>query len=111
MERHALFTAAEAKHRIYRTVLAERDALEDRVEALMAETIGQRIRRARLRKGTTQAELGALVGMRRFYVSDLERGMRPTPRADTIRRLAEALDVEELWLAYGEDDRVDSRYG
>lgn len=54
--------------------------------------LGKNVRRLRLAAGISQEELGFRTGMKRSYVSDLERGTRnPTVRA--LGRIAKALDV------------------
>ena len=55
-------------------------------------------RSANLRcQGLTQDELAAEAGMRRSYLSDLERGVR-NPSVHTLGRLAAALKVEAVDL-------------
>lgn len=59
--------------------------------------LGTNVRRLRLEKGVSQEVLALDAGMKRSYVSDLERGTRnPTVRA--LGRLAEALQVEPCEL-------------
>ena len=54
--------------------------------------LGRNVRDARKRLAMSQEELAHQAGMKRSYVSDLERGTRnPTVRA--LGRLAEALGV------------------
>lgn len=54
------------------------------------ETLGQRLRQARLEAGLSGAQLARLIGRSQPYVSDLERGQR-TPSLATMQALAEAL--------------------
>lgn len=55
--------------------------------------LGRNIRAWRLERGLSQEQLALDAGMKRSYVSELERGLRnPTVRA--LGRLAEALKVE-----------------
>jgi transcriptional regulator with XRE-family HTH domain len=56
----------------------------------------QRHRRAR---GLTQEELASLAGIGVRTLSDLERGVHPTARRSTVRRLASALGLEGTDLA------------
>ncbi len=56
--------------------------------------IGQALRRLRLVAGLSQEELAERAGVSARGVSDLERGLRTTPRPDTVRRLADALGLE-----------------
>ena len=55
--------------------------------------LGENVRRERLRQGLTQDTLAAEAGMRRSYLSDLERGVR-NPSVHALGRLATALKVE-----------------
>lgn len=54
------------------------------------QTLGQRLRQARLEAGLSGAQLARLIGRSQPYVSDLERGQR-TPSLATMQALAEAL--------------------
>ena len=60
--------------------------------------LGRNVRKWRLQRGMTQEQLALDAGMKRSYLSELERGLRnPTVRA--LTRLAEALSIEpELLL-------------
>jgi transcriptional regulator with XRE-family HTH domain len=58
----------------------------------LVASFGRNVRAGRLRAGLSQEELAFRAGMKRSYLSDLERGTRnPTIRA--LGRLAEALEV------------------
>jgi transcriptional regulator with XRE-family HTH domain len=59
----------------------------------LAQILGRNVRDARLRKGLSQEQLGFEAGLKRSYVSDLERGTR-NPTIKAIERLAVALEVE-----------------
>lgn len=66
--------------------------------------LGANVRRLRRERGVSQEELAFGAGMKRSYLSDLERGTRnPTVRA--LGRLAAALGVEpsDLLVGGGED--------
>jgi transcriptional regulator with XRE-family HTH domain len=67
----------------------------------MTETIADRIKKARVAAGLTQAELAELTGCKWQQVSRWER-VAASPRAKTIRALADALNVYDLWLSTGE---------
>src|SRR5262245_45289501 len=54
---------------------------------------GALLRRFRLAAGLTQEGLAAAAGVSARGVQDLERGINLTPRAETVRLLAEALDL------------------
>jgi len=60
--------------------------------------LGRNVRKWRLQRGMTQEQLALDAGMKRSYLSELERGLRnPTVRA--LTRLAAALSIEpELLL-------------
>lgn len=56
----------------------------------LVQLLGKNVRRYRQEMGISQEELAFRAGMKRSYLSDLERGTRnPTVRA--LGRLAEAL--------------------
>lgn len=65
------------------------------------ETIGERLRTARLRRVLTQQELQARSGILEVTISRIENGHHQ-PRASTVRKLAVALDVTAEWLMFGE---------
>lgn len=64
----------------------------------LVQLLGQNVRKFRTEQGLSQEELAFRAGMKRSYLSDLERGTRnPTVRA--LGRLAEALQTNpELLL-------------
>lgn len=63
----------------------------------LVQVLGTNVRTLRKAKGLSQEELALDAGMKRSYLSDLERGVRnPTVRA--LGRLAEALAVEPAEL-------------
>ena len=55
--------------------------------------IGERLRRLRERRALRQEDLAALAGIGKNTVNRLEKN-RTEPHMTTIRKLAEALDVE-----------------
>lgn len=55
--------------------------------------LGRAIARTRIERHLTQAEVGRRAGIHTTHVSRIERGLR-NPRASTLWRLAEALEVE-----------------
>lgn len=62
---------------------------------LPAVEIGERIRAARLAREMTQSELARRVGCQQSDLSDIERGEgKEGPRYATLRRIAQALDIE-----------------
>jgi transcriptional regulator with XRE-family HTH domain len=70
-------------------------------------TIGERIRAARKKKGLTQADLGAILGVSYQVISQYERGLRK-PKYETIQRIAAALDLSDDALIYGYE--IDREY-
>lgn len=62
------------------------------------QVIGKRLRSARLRKGWNQSELSARSGVSRTTLFQMERGAIPSPRAATLHRLAEALEIPVAYL-------------
>jgi transcriptional regulator with XRE-family HTH domain len=63
----------------------------------LPQILGRNVRRERRRLGKSQEELALDVGMKRSYLSDLERGTR-NPSVKAIARLATALGVEPATL-------------
>lgn len=55
---------------------------------------GALLRRFRLAAGLSQEQLAERAGLSRRGISDLERGARGRPYPNTVRRLAEALDLD-----------------
>ena len=62
------------------------------------EVAGQRIARARRRRGLSQSVLAGLVGRSESWLSQVERGKRGIDSHSVLVRLAEVLrvDIEEL---------------
>ncbi len=59
----------------------------------LVQLLGRNVRKLRTEKGLSQEELAFRAGMKRSYLSDLERGTRnPTVRA--LARLAMALETD-----------------
>jgi transcriptional regulator with XRE-family HTH domain len=59
------------------------------------------LREIRLRRGLSQADLSAMTGVAEFTISEIEAGKRANPRPSTLRKLAQALEVEVADL-YGD---------
>lgn len=64
------------------------------MKPLDEETAGQRIARARRRRGLSQAVLAGLVGRSESWLSQVERGKRGIDSHSVLTRLAEILRVE-----------------
>lgn len=58
----------------------------------MVQLLGANVRRYRKLRGMSQEELSLEAGMKRSYVSDLERGTR-NPSVRALGRLAQAMSV------------------
>ncbi len=63
---------------------------------------GQRLRELRVEKALSLRALGEVTGVAYDTINKLENGHRPA-RLATIRKLAEALDVEPKELMKGEE--------
>jgi len=61
------------------------------------------LREIRLRRGLSQADLSAMTGVAEFTISGIESGKRANPRPSTLRKLAQALEVEVADL-YGDPE-------
>lgn len=59
----------------------------------LVKILGRNVRDWRKRQGLSQEELALETGMKRGYVSDIERGTR-NPSVKALGRLAAALKVE-----------------
>lgn len=69
----------------------------------LVRLFGMNVKRERLRQGLTQDALAVEAGMRRSYLSDLERGVR-NPTVHALGRLAMALKVEAADLLRDHSD-------
>ena len=63
----------------------------------LVQLLGQNVRAHRKAKGLSQEQLALDAGMKRAYLSDLERGTR-NPSIRALERLATALGVEPAEL-------------
>ena len=70
--------------------------------------VGQVIRRVRTGAGLTQADVSKRCGLTRSYISRIEHG-KISPRVQTLRRIANALDVD-LGLLFCADDALGAEY-
>lgn len=64
----------------------------------MSESLGARIRRARLRYGMSQAELARRVGISIQGMNLIEAGKTPDPAASRVREIARVLHVSADYL-------------
>lgn len=58
----------------------------------LVQLFGRNVRALRIAKGLTQEDLEGLTGLKRSYLSDMERGTR-NPSLKAVERIAKALDV------------------
>ena len=74
------------------------------------EAAGQRIARARRRRGLSQAVLAGLIGRSESWLSQVERGKRGVDSHSALVRLAEVLRVDiEEFTGSGDQDETDRR--
>ncbi len=81
----------------------------------MPTPLGEKIHLLRKEKKMTLDQVGALTGSSKSYLWELERGRIPTPSADKLHRIAQALDVTASFLVDEEreqpdDDALDQVY-
>ena len=67
-------------------------------------TIGEKIKQARLAKGYTQEELGNLVGVKKAAINKYESGIVQNLKRSMIAKLADALDIDPVFLIGIEDE-------
>ena len=65
------------------------------------QTIGERVRWARKKRGYSCAALDAVAKLSCGHTASIESGRRETPSAATISKLATALRVDLAWLING----------
>lgn len=71
-------------------------------------TIGERIQRLRDQRGLNQADLATRAGVGQSLLSRIERGSRPNPTADILRKLARALGCTTDYLVGMHEEDKDS---
>ena len=76
----------------------------------MENTLGERIRIARLAVGLTQVSLAAMVGTTEITINRYERGHR-VPNAEVVNRLAIPLKCSMRWLITGNGAMQDTSEG
>lgn len=81
----------------------------ERLSALLAVRVGERLRALRVDTELSQAELAARAGTHRPIIGRLERGLH-VPELDVLARVARALDVDVVTvlapLDWAEIDRA-----
>jgi transcriptional regulator with XRE-family HTH domain len=68
--------------------------------------VGARIQALRQQKNLGQLPVAKACGISVSALSQLENGASKLPAADTLFRLADALDVSPRYLLFGHNDRV-----
>lgn len=71
--------------------------------------IGQKIREARLAKGLTQAELGAILGVQKSAVAKYENGRVVNIKRSVLKKISDALDMRpsELFFEFEPEKAAD----
>ncbi len=64
------------------------------------ETFGERLRKTRLQRGLSQAQLAHACGLSQSAISSYENGSRQSPKK--LLNLAQTLQVDIYWLSRGE---------
>jgi len=70
----------------------------------MSETLGERIRRVRVRYGMSQAELARRIKISGNSLNKIEAGETPDPRASRIKAIADVLGVTTDYLLGRKDE-------
>jgi len=71
---------------------------------MMKETLGERIRKARLHYGMSQTELARRVGISKTAMNQIEMGETTDPRMSRIRAIADIFGVSMDYLAGRTDE-------
>lgn len=66
----------------------------------------KRLRELRKQKNLSQSELAKRVGVHYTHIGRYERGVSSKPSADTLKRIANALDVTSDYLIEGSTEEV-----
>lgn len=67
-------------------------------------SIGSRLREAREQRFMTQDDLAAASGVQVVTISRIENNRQASrPRLATIRKIAEALEIDPRWIMFGEE--------
>ena len=68
--------------------------------------IGQKIKKARLERGLTQQELGAIVGVHKSAIAKYESGRVVNIKRSTLHKIAKALNIRPSELIFNESPKV-----
>ena len=71
----------------------------------MSELLGERIRKARIRYGMSQAELARRIKVSLNTMNKIEAGETPDPRASRVKAIADVLHVSADYLLGREDEQ------
>lgn len=78
-----------------------------RMLSAMAETVGERLRRARDEAGLTQEQLAQDIGATRSAISQVELGISNSLNAENLTKAAQRTGKNPKWLATGEGPEND----
>lgn len=67
--------------------------------------IGQKIKKARLERGLTQQELGAIVGVQKSAIAKYESGRVVNIKRSTLQKIAKALNIRPSELIFNESPK------
>ena len=67
--------------------------------------IGQKIKNARIAKGLTQQELGAIVGVQKSAIAKYENGKVVNIKRSTLQKIASALSIRPTELVFTESPK------
>ena len=67
--------------------------------------IGQKIKKARLERGLTQQELGAIVGVQKSAIAKYESGRVVNIKRSTLQKIAKALNIRPSELVFNESPK------
>lgn len=67
--------------------------------------IGHKIKKARLERGLTQQELGAIVGVQKSAIAKYESGRVVNIKRSTLQKIAKALNIRPSELVFNESPR------
>lgn len=72
------------------------------------KTLAEKVTELRQKKGWTQGELAAAVGVSQGSIGNIESGIRTNPRAATVLGIAKALGVSAQWLQSNDGEMLPS---
>ena len=86
---------------IFKTLECTMETLKGGVQV----EIGQKIRKARLERGMTQQELGAIVGVQKSAIAKYENGKVVNIKRSTLQKIASALNIRPSELIFTESPK------